>query len=467
MSRMRRLRCLSVGVVVTTLAMAGCASRSNTTAANSATATAGSASAAASSQADFGTLKNVCKPGTPASSTSQGVTATEIKLGVFTDMGFTKNPELVDAAKVFAAWCNAAGGINGRKIVPVTRDAAYFADAQQVLASCQSDFADVGGSAALDDLGVKNRLTCLLPEFPAQPGQILSTGADLQVIAGGASVGYAPYADFYSWLIKEAYPDSADAVGVISGDSPITKVIADQLKEQIPGLGGKVSYSDLYPATGVSDWTPYAQAIKSKKVKGLVFNGDFASLAKLEQVLTNIGYKLDWIDTNNNAYGPAFIKLAGSSVLAAQNNFADIAGVYPPEKASSNPATQQVLDLYSKYDPTAQITLPALRAFSAWLLFATAASDCITLTRTCVYQNAMKQTGWTGGGLQAPVNLTSTTQAPACFNAEKATATGWVPADFKPNTGAYRCDSVSYKFTGNYGKPLTLADVGKTMADVK
>ena len=62
-------------------------------------------------------------------------------------MGFTKNPENVGAAKVFAAWCNAAGGINGRKIVPVTRDAAFFADAQQTLASCQSDFAIVGGSA--------------------------------------------------------------------------------------------------------------------------------------------------------------------------------------------------------------------------------------------------------------------------------------------------------------------------------
>ena len=62
---------------------------------------------------------------------------------------------------------------------------------------------------------------------------------------------------------------------------------------------------------GVSDWTPYAQAMKNKGVKGLIFYGDFKQLAKLESVLTAMEYKLDWIDTNNNAYGQQFIDLAG------------------------------------------------------------------------------------------------------------------------------------------------------------
>ncbi len=69
----------------------------------------------------------------------------------------------------------------------------------------------------------------------------------------------------------------------------------------------------------MSDWTPYAQAIKTKGVKGLVFNGDFTQLAKLEQSLTSIDYKLDWIDANNNAYGQPFLQLAGAS-LRFQNN---------------------------------------------------------------------------------------------------------------------------------------------------
>lgn len=451
------------------LALAGCTARSAppapaaTSGASGTTTTTGGAAA----PADFGTLKNVCHTGTPGASPSQGVSATDIKLGVFTDMGFNKSSEFVDAAKVFTAWCNDNGGINGRKLVPVTHDSALMNVDAQMLKACQSDFALVGGGAALDALGVKDRLSCTLPDFPAQVSQIPNVGSDLQVYAQGAEAGYLPYRGYYSWLTKEAYPDSAAAVGIIAADSPVTKAFNDEMKEVVSGTGATVSYSDLYPPIGVSDWTPYAQAIKSKNVKGLIFLGDFPSLTKLEQAVTAIGYKLDWVDANSNAYTPNFPKLAGN-VLAAQTNFADLSGVAPVEQAADNPATKQVQDLFAKYDPGVQVTLPVLIAFDAWLLFATSASQCAVLSRTCVLQNAMKQTAWTGGGLTSPRDLSSVSAPLTCFNVMKATPQGWSVADFKPNQGIYRCgDDTAYKLTGNYGKALTLADVGKTMADVK
>ena len=40
-------------------------------------------------------------------------------------------------AKAFAKWCNAAGGINGRKIVIDKHDAKLFNGAQQILDACQ------------------------------------------------------------------------------------------------------------------------------------------------------------------------------------------------------------------------------------------------------------------------------------------------------------------------------------------
>ncbi|WP_371657627.1 ABC transporter substrate-binding protein [Streptomyces sp. NBC_00280] len=445
------------------LALAGCSDRSTNTSSAGEPSTSASGAAA---NADFGTLKNVCHSGSPKSVTEQGVTDSEIKVGVFSDIGFTKNPEFVNAAKVFTSWCNAAGGINGRKIVPVTRDSKLMEVQQRMIEACRDDFALVGGGAAFDGLGVKARLNCLLPDFPAQSGMVNAVGADLQVLAQSAGVGYAVYTGYYSWLIKEAFPDSAQHVGVISGDVPITKVIAEQDKELIPALGGKLDYADVYPAAGVSDWTPYAQTIKSKKIKGLIFNGSFAELAKLEQALTNTGYKLDWIDTNNNAYGPAFLKLAGTAI-AEQNNYADLSGVTPLEQSADNPATKQVQELFAKYAPDAQVTLPALRSFTAWLLFATAAGECDDLTRKCVYENAMKQTEWTAGGLQAPMDLTKVTNPPKCFNVVQATDKGWTVADFKPDQGSYRCDIPAYKYKGSYGKPMTLADVGKSMADLK
>jgi hypothetical protein len=394
------------------------------------------------------------------------VTASQIQVGVFTDVGFTKDSEFIDAAKVFTSWCNAAGGINGRKLVAKTHDTKLLEVDQRMLEACDSDFALVGGGAAFDATGVADRLKCLLPDFPAQVVQAQNVGSDLQ-FNQTSGTNYFRYAGYFRWLLKEAYPDSAAHVGMIVGDSPITKDVGAQTREGLKGQGATMAYDELYPILGVADWSPYALAIKSKGVKGLVFNGDFTQLAKLEQALTTIGYKLDWIDTNNNAYGDPFLQLASTS-LGFQNNVADLGGIWPIEKASDNPATQKVLDLYGQYASKKQVTLPALRAFSAWLLFAKAAASCgDALTRTCLYNAARKENAWTGGGLQAPVDLTAQDNPLKCFNVEKATPSGWAPADFKPDTGAYRCDAPAYKYTGTYPKPVTLADVGKSMSDLK
>ncbi|WNM31878.1 ABC transporter substrate-binding protein [Streptomyces sp. Li-HN-5-11] len=459
---MRRLL-MGGATAVAVLLAAGCSTRSD-----DGTGSRQKASPAAqettTASTDFGTLKNVCGPGTAKPSSAQGVTAKKIQVGVLSDVGFTKKSEFVDAAEVFTSWCNDAGGINGRAIEPVARDTRLTEVRQRVLEACKADFALVGGGAALDSLGVQDRLKCLLPNFPAQSSQIGAIGSDLQVIGSQPTAGYFQYGGYYTWLLKEKYPDSARKVGVIAGDSPVTKVMAGQFTEAVGGLGGQVSYNDLYPAAGVSDWTPYAQSIKNKGVKGLIFLGDFASLAKLEQALTNIGYAPDWIDANSNAYGPDFPKLAGGS-LAKQHNYAELFATTPLESASSDPATQQVIDLFKKYAPGKQVTYPALRAFSAWLLFATSARDCATLTRACVYEKASKNTDWTAGGLQAPFDLSSK-EPTKCYVIVEATAKGWRLADFKPDQGGYRCDGPVYKYKRDYGKPATLASVGKSLSDL-
>ncbi|KAK1184961.1 ABC transporter substrate-binding protein [Streptomyces sp. NBS 14/10] len=466
---MRRL--LIGAVTAVAVLLAGCSTRSDDDT-DTARSTSPAAGASSKANGDFGTLKNVCGPGTAeasnaasnAASDVQGVTDKKIQVGVMTDMGFTKKSEFVDAAEVFTSWCNDAGGINGREIAPVTRDTRLMEVRQRTLEACKADFALVGGGAALDSLGVKDRLKCLLPNFPGQSSQIGAIGSDLQVIAAAPIAGYFQYSGYYTWLLKEKYPGSARKVGIIAGDSPVTKVMAAQFTEAVEGLGGKVDYSDLYPASGVADWTPYAQSIKKNGVKGLIFLGDFASLAKLEQALTNIGYAPDWIDANSNVYGPAFTQLAGPA-LAKQHNYAELFATVPVESAADSPATQQVIDLFKQYAPGKQVTYPALRAFSAWLLFATAARDCAELTRTCVYDNARKNTDWTAGGLQAPFDLTSK-EPPTCYLVVEATTKGWRAADFKPDKGAFRCDAPAYKYRGDYGKPVTLADVGKSLSDL-
>ena len=52
--------------------------------------------------------------------TAQGVTAETIQVSTFSDPGFDGRPglnqEMFDSADAFTAWCNEAGGINGREI---------------------------------------------------------------------------------------------------------------------------------------------------------------------------------------------------------------------------------------------------------------------------------------------------------------------------------------------------------------
>jgi ABC-type branched-subunit amino acid transport system substrate-binding protein len=454
------IRTLAV-VAVAALLAAGCSrggSSSESTPTQSAQAVSG----------DFGTLKDVCRPGKPTSSPTQGVTADQIKVGVLTDIGFTKVPDLVNTAKVFSSWCNAAGGINGRKIVIDLGDTQLMQSVQAMAGACGKDFVLAGNSEALDGLAVKTRVSCLLPEFPAQIVMPQNVNSALQAYPLVDGHSYSIYQGYFNWLLKEAYPDSAKHVGILYGQSAIT---APTVKAEVASLtyaGATMAYNGAFPTAGVTDWTPFAQAIKSKGVKGLVFSGTPQWLASLEQVLTNMNYKLDWIDANPNSYGAPFISLAGKS-LSYQHNYAELFGTYPMEKASGNPAAERLAQLFKTYAPGQSVSLQGLQAWSAWLLFAKAAASCgDNLTRKCAYQAALTQTAWTGGGLQAPVNLSKPDSPVDCFNAAEATPTGWQPARFGANNGAYRCGSPVFKLpAGIFPPPLTLADVGKSMSDVK
>src|SRR5690606_9781933 len=249
---------------------------------------------------------------------------------------------------------------------------------------------------------------------------------------------------------------------------PITKVMGDKLTEALTASGANIAYSGLYPLGGLADWTPDAQAIKSNGVRGLIFLGEHRALTKLEEALTGLDYRLDWLDANSNSYKQAFLDNAGPS-LVAQNNFADLAGTAPLDAADRVPAVAQLQELFARYKPDSPITYQVLRAFPAWLLFAKSATACgDELTRRCVFEHARAETAWTGGGLQAPVDLSRPrSEQPRCFNVQQATPEGWRAADFRPDTGVFRCGFTPYRYTADHGEPTTLADVDMSMSDLE
>jgi hypothetical protein len=415
----------------------------------------------------FGDLEDVCGPGDAKGATATGVTDTEINTAVVSDPGFTGRPglnqELFDAAKVFAAWCNEAGGINGRKLVVHERDAKLTEYKQRVIESCREDFFMVGGGAVFDDTGQQDRLRCLLPTIAGFVVTPQARAADLTI---------QPVPNPLTDLLIAAqrhvaaqFPESKDHVGYLTGAIATTKIVNDQKLEAAPTVGFKTVYDAAYNPIGEASWTPFAQAIKSAGVRGLQYTGEPENLAKLLIALSEIGYELDWVTADANHVDSKLIDTGGSAVKKVF-----IAGaVIPYTMAKDNAATQQYLDLFEKHLPDGKSkAYLGFQGFSAWLLFAQAAKKCgAQLTRRCVFDNA-KVTQWTGGGLHAPTDP-SKTAGTGCALVTEATSDGFVvPKGFKATEGIFNCDPENtYKLQGDYGKGVTLQDVGLTLDALK
>jgi hypothetical protein len=418
--------------------------------------------------ASFGSLTDVCQTGKPTGSPAQGVTPTEIKVATFSDVGFAGRPgldqEFFDTADVFSSWCNDRGGINGRKIVVDKRDAALTQVKAQMATSCAEDFMTVGGGAVLDQDGVKTRLECVMPDVSGFVVSPEARGADLVAQPVPNDLKTQPSGDL-KWLQKK-FPDAVDHYGVLTGDVATTRITANQSKEIANGLGWKNVYDDVYPSLGPTSWTPYAQALKDKGVKGLIWVGEPEFLGKLLEAMSNIGYSPEFIKTDANHYDQKLITAGGPAI---KDNIYIRSAFYPFEAAKSGTATQQYLDAFAQYKPDGKNkTYLGLQAFSAWLLFAQAAKECGNdVTRKCVYDNAKKVTEWTGGGLHAKTNPNSG-KAGECFLLEKATPSGFETVDVQANDGVFNCNPKNVVvLKGDYGKGVTLADVGKTINDLK
>lgn len=422
----------------------------------------------AAGAADFGTLEDVCQPGDASGATAQGVTDTEIRVATFSDRGFSGRPglnqELFDSAEVFSAWCNDAGGINGRKLVVDYRDAALTNYKPRILDSCRDDFFMVGGGAVFDNTGVADRLECMLPDLAGFVVTPTARKSDLLLQPLPNPPGALQIGDL-RWYGKR-FPESTKHVGILTGDLQTTVIVANQDREAIEEeLGWKVVYSDKYPAAGNVSWAPYVQSLKDRGVRGLMWTGEPEGLAKLELAMAGAEYRVDWIRTPPNHVDPTLIDVAGP---ALKNTYVWSSFV-PFEEAKDSPALQKYLDLFEQYKPDAKTkAILGLQSWSAWLLFAKAARDCGSeLTRTCVYNSVKNTHEWTGGGIHARTDP-GRNMGSGCYLLLKATPKGFVRVDIDPNEGIYNCGKRNAYFVKDAGgSGVTLADVGKTIKDLE
>jgi hypothetical protein len=413
---------------------------------SSTTAAASSATAASSASGVWPGVGKICEPGPGGASTVRGVGSKTINIAVFNDAANTITPglevEFPEQATAFADWCNAAGGINGRKIVVDNRDAALFNAAQQTTSACQSDFMAVGGGMALDQPAVPIREKCGLGQITGYVVSNASVLASDQVDPGGGNTDSIP-AGYFGAMTK-AYPKAVKAAGMGAGDTP--SVLQPETKAEFgaEAQGWKV-VDFLEPPVSVENWAPYVEQYQQKGVTAL-WPADDSNFTPFAEAMTTAGYH------------PAFV-LLGTQFDNSQTQ-KDVAdnpslppvyietGWWPLAQASQNPSTEELVTIMNRYAKGDPIDFDDEEGVESWLLWAKDASACgaSDLTVSCVLNKAAATKNWDAGGIQAPIaSLTLSNENPQpspCFAMLELTAKGIIydKAITKPTQSIWNCN---------------------------
>ena len=435
-----------VAALILLLAAGGACGRPSTSPGNgTATPTSAATSTAktAANKGDFGSLQGICGPGTPTGSGGRGLRADSIRIGTMADPGALAAPglekEFFDVAEAFTKWCNAAGGINGRKIVLDTYDAKLFEVAPQMVKACQRDFMLVGNGNAFDAAGVNTRLACKLGEIPAYSVSPQAVAAGLQVQATPNPANAYQVGPFR--LLGERFPDALKR-GIAIAGSTVSSVAPQSLRarDALEAIGYKVPVVQQRPPL-VDNFRPYMEQIK---ISGASAYTEIAAqdLSPEFQAISNVGLKLDFVVEGTQFYDPKTIAAAKSSPLPPTWVYVSH---LPFEMAAQYPVVQQLESIMTAWNPHPTYNDFVALAFNAWTLWAKSATACGNeLTQECVLSKAGSEKDWTAGGFYSArdTNPANPLQ-PTCYALLKVTTGGFVydRAVTQPNQGIYNCDA--------------------------
>ncbi len=357
--------------------------------------------------AELGTMENPCSD-TPvegeAPADAPGVTAEALRIGVISDK---ENPAvplptvgIEEAVKGFVEFCNAAGGINGRQLELKTYDSGITRTEEVTAQACRDDlFALVGSGSVQDQQGVGTRVDCGLPEVAAYSATSARAESEnfFQPIVGSLSqffnVGPCQY-------IAEQFPEAVKKAAIVYTDLPAASVRGAQIRDNCEREAGFDFVVDHAQAFGDTDFSSLVAEMKEKGVT--YFTGVSAAsetLALLEEMQTQ-GVEPEVIDLGQQYYDPVVAQSPATEGAYVLTNTA------PFTEADENP----VLGLYDEWVRKAgagddKITTLGVQAFSAGLLFATAANAAgADLTRETLMSELEGITEWDAGGLHLPAN---------------------------------------------------------------
>ena len=453
---MRRRRGLVV-LIAACLAVAACGTRveggsdtgveaSGTTGATDSSGDGGGADAPDPSM--VGTLPTPCGDGDGSGATDQGVTDDAIEISTIADPGAQATPglnlSLHQGMTAFVDYCNSLGGVNGRQLNLTLLDSALFDYNAVVQTACGQAFALVGGGGALDETGAQTAVDCGLVDvagFTVSPEKAESDRVyqPLPNATYQFNVGAARH-------IVEDNPDAATHAAMIYSNLPVTERQANRQIEAYEDVGFDFIYRQA-AELGELNWTPIVVAMRDAGVKYVTMSSTFEEFVNLQNAMAEQGFEPDVIDLEANFYDDAYPETAGA---VADGTTVRIT-TSPFEDDPVDPALAVYLDwLDSSSNGEAKPALLGVQAFSAGLLFATAAKACGSeLTRDCLIDQLDGITEWNGGGMHAPANP-GNNKITKCFVIMEV-ADGGFKRSF-PDEG-FSCDPDNVvRLSGDYGE---------------
>jgi hypothetical protein len=393
--------------------------------------------AASSSSTKFGTLPSPCGKGKATGSTDQGVTNSSINIAYGDDRGFSGLPgldqEMGDAVKAMIAWCNAQGGINGRKLVGDYYDAAITNVGGVMTQACKKGFMLVGEGFALDSSGEQTRLGCNLaavPGFTVSP-QVANAYEMYQASPNPAD--YSPVSSAYE-ATKLFGKAKTQKVGQYNSTLSTQQASMAKAVQAYTKTGWKFLNCPVQiNYNGEANYTPFVQKLQSCGAQ-IVYNDSTPgpTLYGALQAENQINYNPIWVE-DSGAYTQAF---AQWNTAGLGNNVYVRLSYEPLEAANVVPAVKQYISIVKKNGGL--ISQLGEQSTSSFLLWATEAKACgSTLTRQCMINKLSKVTNWTGGGLNASGNP-SKNLPPSCGLLMKLQGTKWVQA-YPKKLGSFDC----------------------------
>lgn len=335
----------------------------------------------------------------PASSGEVGVSDTSISLGEVTTLtgpipGLGQTG--VNGVRAYLAYRNALGGVCGRMLELSVADDRF--DTGENRAATQrlmgQTFALVGGWSAVDDGGAGALEASNVPDVGLAISDArfgLANNFSSNPITAGQS-GALPILRYFQQTYQPA------SAAVVWAASPVPRARAAGYVRDLEGLGLAVPVQAEVAVTE-TNYVAVAQQIENTGADLVITALESTGIARLAQAFDQIDYTPTVPFYGAQAYGDAFLELAGDSAEGA------ILGITHPivEDAAGNPQLQTFLEWYQRVNPGSRIDF---FSFQGWVAAAMLADALVAAgpapTRDAVLGALRALPSYDAGGLVAP-----------------------------------------------------------------